>query len=259
MESAQAERAEVFHFGKLANAYHAWAPVGTSVLVEFYNQRGEKFGEYADGVFTMGAPFNTPRECDAGEIGCPVATARAGPPAASQASAQASAPELAGAPPQPQASPSQTTAGSRSQAELARQADSVRAVYADSVARLNSTNAGERGSATGSQRPELAPALDPAAAVQEWGLKAGRDEMTGHAFTGASLLSEIIEGQHGPAAAIIKLTCQENQIQAIIVGTEPPGRKIHKRVGLLKVDFSSLNYIDAAGERRSAKGLRSPG
>ena len=61
--------AKEFYFQKLTTAYAAWAPPGTSVLVELYDQ-GEKFGEYADGVFIVGSPFDTPRECEAGESGC---------------------------------------------------------------------------------------------------------------------------------------------------------------------------------------------
>jgi hypothetical protein len=68
-----------FYFAKLANAYFGWAPSGSPVVVELYNQRGEKFGEYADGMFSLGPAFSSPHECTVGEAGCPAVAARPAP------------------------------------------------------------------------------------------------------------------------------------------------------------------------------------
>jgi TM2 domain-containing membrane protein YozV len=95
-----------FYFSKLANAYFAWAPSGSPVVVELYNQRGEKFGEYADGLFGIGPTFSSPIECRAGEVGCPISTARVAPATAPPVSAQASVPTPVAVRPEPQGSSS---------------------------------------------------------------------------------------------------------------------------------------------------------
>jgi hypothetical protein len=56
-------------FDRLARAYQAWTDPGNSVLIEVWDH-GVKFGEFADGVFTFGPRFSTPRECSSFETLC---------------------------------------------------------------------------------------------------------------------------------------------------------------------------------------------
>jgi hypothetical protein len=51
-----------FYFGKLSTAYYAWTEPGGAIVIEVWD-KGQKFGEYADGVFLLGPRYSAPRGC----------------------------------------------------------------------------------------------------------------------------------------------------------------------------------------------------